>query len=408
MDNYANPVLVNFTPVMVADPVSQRLALEVSAYGLARSFCKQHGITTRQGKQQAVADVQRKFEHYAVPPAVISQRQLVFFPQPGDIRIMDGEMFLANPDPEHAHLRIFAGPEDTKGVDLKTRHQYYGKIVADCLGEMYGDAAIAPDDLIHVTSTGYLAPSPLERLVVEKKWFSTCVSHCYHVDAYGAFSAIKMAHGFLASGRNGAASPRQRVDIVHTELLSGHHDIEDASAANIAAMSLYADGFIRYSMCTPSHAREYGLPGLRVLAFNERLLPDSADAMTLVPGPYRFRTTASDMVEVVIRRHVYAFVDDLLGRIGIDFDRARPGLVFAIHPGGPAIIERIQDELGLQDDQVAVGKTVLHENGNMSSATIPHLLKRIVDDPAIAPGTRVVSLGYGPGLTLAGLVLEKI
>jgi predicted naringenin-chalcone synthase len=406
MDNYANPVLVNFAPVQVADPVSQRLALQVSAYGMARSYCKLNGITTRQGKQQAVADIQRKFEQYAVPPAAIRQRQLVFFPKLADIRIMDGDMYLA--DPEHPHLRIFTGREDTKGVDLKTRHQYYGKIVGDCLGEMYGDAAVAPDDLIHVTSTGYLAPSPLERLVVEKTWFSTSVSHCYHVDCYGAFSAIKMAHGFLASGRNGTASPKQRVDIVHTELLSGHHDIEDFSAGNIAAMSLYADGFINYSVCTPAHARDYALRGLRILAFNERLLPDSADDMTLVPGPYRFRTTTSDMVEVVIKRHVYAFVDNLLGRIGIDFERAKPGMVFAIHPGGPTFIEHIQDELGLLDEQVAIGKAVLRENGNMSSATVPHILKGIVDEPGIAPGTRVVCLGYGPGLTLAGLVLEKI
>jgi predicted naringenin-chalcone synthase len=216
-----------------------------------------------------------------------------------------------------------------------------------------------------------------------------------------------MAHGFLASGRTGTASPLQRVDIVHSELLSGHHDIEDISAANIAAMSLYADGFIKYSVCTPSHAREHALRGLRILAFNERMLPDSADAMTLVPGPYRFRTTTSDMVERVIERHVYAFVDDLLGRIGIDFEQARPGLIFAIHPGGPTMIEHIQDELGLLDEQVAIGKAVLRENGNMSSATIPHILKGVVDEPGIAPGTRVVCLGYGPGLTLAGLVLEK-
>lgn len=406
MDNYAHPVLVDFTPVKVANPVPQRLALEVSAHGMARGFCKLHGMTSRQGKQQALADIQRQFEQHAVPPAVIRQRQLVFFPQPGDIRIIDGDMFLAAP--EQAHLRIFAAPDDTKGADLKTRHQYYGKIVGDCLGDMYGDAGAAPDDLIHVTSTGYLAPSPLERLVVEKKWFSTTVSHCYHVDCYGAFSAIKMAHGFLASGRNGTASPGQRVDIVHTELLSGHHDIEDVSAGNIAAMSLYADGFIKYSVCSPAHARDHALQGLRILAFNERLLPDSADAMTLVPGPYRFRTTTSDMVEVVVGRHVYAFVDDLLGRTGIDFERARPGLAFAIHPGGPTMIDRIQDELGLPDDQVAIGKAVLRENGNMSSATIPHILKGIVDEPGIAPGTRIVCLGYGPGLTLAGLVLEKI
>jgi predicted naringenin-chalcone synthase len=404
MDNHANPVLVDFAPVMAADPVSQRFALDVSVHGMARSYCTLHDITTRQGKQQVLADMQRKFEQYAVPPAVISRRQLVFFPRPEDIHIMDGDMTFAGP--EHEYLRIFTSPEDTSGVNLKTRHQYYGKIVGDCLGEMYRDRS-APDDLIHVTSTGYLAPSPVERLVVEKRWFSTSVSHGYHMDCYGAFPAIRMAHGFLASGRNGTTPAKDRVDIVHTELLSGHRDIEDSSAGNVFATSLYADGFIKYSVCTPSYAREYALPGLRILAFNERLLPDSADDMTLVPGPYRFRATMSDMVEVVIGRHVYAFVDNLLDRIGIDFESAKPGMVFAIHPGGPTIIERIQDELGLLDEQVAISKAVLREYGNMSSATVPHILKEIVDDSGIARGTRVVCLGYGPGLTLTGLVLEK-
>jgi len=405
MDNHAGPVLVDFTPIKVADPVSQRFALEVSAYGMARSYCKLHGIANRQGKQEVLADTQKKFEQYAVPPAVISRRELVFFPRLEDIRIMDGDMIFA--EPEHEHLRIFTGPEDTRGVNLKTRHQYYGKIVGDCLGEMYRDIGSAPDDLIHVTSTGYLAPSPVERLVVDKRWFSTSVSHGYHMDCYGAFPAIRMAHGFLASGRNGTTPAKDRVDIVHTELLSGHHNIEDFSAENVFAMSLYADGFIKYSVCTPSYAREYALPGLRILAFNERLLPDSADDMTLVPGPYRFQASTSDMVEVVIGRHVYAFVDNLLGRIGIDFESAKPGMVFAIHPGGTTIIEHIQDELGLLDEQVAISKAVLRENGNMSSATIPYILKEVVDDPGIARGTRVICLGYGPGLTLAGLVLEK-
>jgi predicted naringenin-chalcone synthase len=406
MDNDANSVLVNFSPVQVVKPVSQRFALEVSAYGMARSYCKSHGIATTEGRQRVVADVLRKFEQYAVPPALIRQRQLAFFPRLEDIRAKDGDLLLATPEPEH--LRVFTNHQDTTEPDLKTRHQYYGKVVGDCLGTMYGGGAgSAPDDLIHVTSTGYLAPSPVERLVVEKKWFSTTVSHGYHMDCYGAFPAIKMAHGFLASSRNGTTPPKGRVDIVHTEMLSGHHDMEDFSVANIIAMTSYADGFIRYSVCTPSYAREYGLRGLRVLAFNERLLPDSAGDMTLVPGPYRFQATCSDMVEVVIKRHVYAFVDALLDRIGIDFESAKPGMAFAIHPGGPDIIGHIQDELGLSDEQVAISKAVLYENGNMSSATVPHILKVIVDEPGITRGTRVVCLGYGPGLTLTGMVLEK-
>jgi predicted naringenin-chalcone synthase len=347
-----------------------------------------------------------KFSRYAVSPDQIKRRQLVFFPRLRDIRISDGEVVLA--EPQHEHLKLFADAKDTKGADLKTRHRNYGKVVSDCLEELYDDVASAPDDLIHVTCSGYLAPSPVERMVARKEWFDTTVTHSYHMGCYGAFPAIKMAHGFLASSRFAATRPRHRVDIVHTELLSGHHNIEDFGVENIITMTLFADGFIKYSLCSDDYAREKGLHGLRILAFNEHLLPDSADDMTWVPASHQFQMTLTVMVPVVIKRHVRAFVVSLLRGVGIDFERQKSELMFAIHPGGPKIVEHIQHELALRDDQVAISKEVFRENGNMSSATIPHILKGILEEDGIARGTRVVSLGFGPGLTVTGLVLEKI
>lgn len=405
MNKYANPILVNFAPAQVAKPVPQRLALEVSAYGMARGYCKANGIVSRDGKRQALAEIQSKFAKYAVSPDQIKRRQLVFFPQMKDIRISGGELVLA--EAEARHLRIFSGPEDTKGADLKERHASYGKIVGDCINRMYSESD-APDDLIHVTCSGYLAPSPVERLVARNEWFDTTVTHSYHMGCYGAFPAIKMAHGFLASSQHGATRLKERVDIVHTELLSGHHNIEDFGVENIITMTLFADGFINYSVCSDDYVRERGLPGLRILAFNEHLLPDSADDMTWVPAAHQFQMTLSVMVPVVIKRHVYAFVLSLLRSIGIDFESEKERLMFAIHPGGPKIVEHIQEELGLRDYQVAISKSVFLENGNMSSATVPHILAGMVDDSSVGAGTRIVCLGFGPGLTVTGLVLEKI
>jgi predicted naringenin-chalcone synthase len=173
-------------------------------------------------------------------------------------------------------------------------------------------------------------------------------------------------------------------------------------------MTLFADGFIRYSMYPEPVAREKKLPGLKVLAFNEHLLPDSAEDMTWVPGSHQFHMTLSVMVPVVLKKHIRSFVQSLLRRVEIDFDAQKDELTFAIHPGGPKIVEHIQDELGLREDQVEVSKEVFRENGNMSSATVPHILKTILDDKSIPRGRRVVCLGFGPGLTITGLVLEKV
>ena len=406
MSTDVNPVLVDFKPVQVTKPVSQRFALELSAFGLARGYCKVHGIESKDGKRQALADMRSRFAKYAVSSEQIRQRQLVFFPKVTDIRISDGDVVLA--EPRHEHLRLFAGPDDTKGADLKTRHLSYDRIVNDCVTDMYSHTMTGPDDLIHVTSSGYLAPSPVERMVAHKEWFDTAVTHCYHKHCYGAFPAIRMAHGFLSSSLTGATSPKRRIDIVHTELLSGHHNIEDSGVENIIAMTLFADGFIKYSVCSQDYAREHGLRGLRILALNEQLLPDAADAITMMPTDHQFQVTLSVMVPIVIKRHVYAFAADLMRRIGMDFERDKDSMMFAIHPGGPKIVEHVQNELRLREDQVSFSKSVFHENGNMSSATIPHIMKAILDEKAIRPTTRVLCLGFGPGLTVSGLILEKL
>lgn len=406
MNSAANPVLVNFKPAQLVKPVGQRIALEISAYGLARGYCKSHNLESKEDIREALRVMRDKFARYAVSPDQINRRQLVLFPRIRDVRFSDGELVLA--EPKEKHLRLYADAKDTKGYDLKERHASYGKIVGDCLAELYDENAKAPDDLIHVTCSGYLAPSPVERMVARKEWFDTTVTHSYHMGCYGAFPAIKMAHGFLSSSLCSGMPPRERVDIVHTELLSGHHNIENSDVENIITMSLFADGFIKYSVCSDDHARRHGLPGLRILAFNEHLLPNSADDMTWVPAAHQFQMTLSVMVPVVIKQHVRAFVVALLRRIDIDFERNRAALMFAIHPGGPKIVEHIQGELGLRDDQVAISKKVFRENGNMSSATIPHILKGILEEKAIAPGTRVVAIGFGPGLTVTGLVLEKL
>ncbi|TWI62182.1 putative naringenin-chalcone synthase [Pseudoduganella lurida] len=401
----AAPLLVDFQPAQVSKPVSQKLALQISAFGLARGYCKQHGITGADGMLRVLQDMRGKFDKYGVSAQLIKRRQLVYFPRLRDMRIAGGELVLASP--EHPHLQLFPDPDDTRGADLKQRHASYGKVVAGCLGQMYGDTRTAPDDLIHVTCSGYLAPSPVERMVAQREWFDTTVTHSYHMGCYGAFPAIRMAHGFLASSRAGAARPKARVDIVHTELLSGHHNIQDSGIENIITMTLFADGFVKYSLCTEEHAREHGLRGLRVLTYEEHLLPDSADDMTWVPAAHQFQMTLSIMVPVVIKRHVLAFVTRLLRGIRIDFGRERARLMFAIHPGGPKIVEHVQEELGLAPDQVAISKEVFRENGNMSSATVPHILKGILEEKAVKPGTPVVCLGFGPGLTVTGLVVEK-
>jgi alkylresorcinol/alkylpyrone synthase len=406
MLNHHQPVLTDFVPVQLVEPTPQFVTLEVSAWGFARAHCRNEGITETEGFNKVHKEIREKFDSYAVSPALIKRRQLVFFPRLKDIQFIDGGFKLI--EPEHEYMQLFDNYDNLNAKDIKTRHESYAKIANDCLTEMYCDASEAPDDLIHVTCSGYLAPSPVERMVADKNWFNTTVTHSYHMGCYGAFPAIKMAHGFLSSSQFGVTPPKERVDIVHTEVLSAHIGIEVPKVENIITTTLFSDGFIKYSMVSEDSLRKRGQHGLKILAFNEHVLPNSADEMTWVPGSTHFHMTLSVMVPVIIKQWVRSIVEALLQQVGIDFERERRQLAFAIHPGGPKIVDHIQDALGLDNDQVAISKSVFAENGNMSSATVPHILKEILEEAGIPVGTRIVCLGFGPGLTATGLVLEKI
>ena len=82
--------------------------------------------------------------------------------------------------------------------------------------------------------------------------------------------------------------------------------------------------------------------------------------------------------------------------------------LFAVHPGGPRIIDRVQDLLKLTPMQVASSRAVLYENGNMSSATLLFIWKSILENSEIPSGTWVVSLAFGPGLTICGGIFKKV
>ena len=136
-------------------------------------------------------------------------------------------------------------------------------------------------------------------------------------------------------------------------------------------------------------------------------MPDSAESMTWTCGDHGMQMILSRDVPAKIAANVRAFVDALFEQAGLSFDAHRESAVFAVHPGGPRIVDLVQHVLELRDPQVAASRDVLLRFGNMSSATLPHVWREIVHDDAIPSRTPVVSLAFGPGLTVAGSLMVR-
>ena len=151
---------------------------------------------------------------------------------------------------DHLHtsweeMEVYRLAESSKGAGMSVRSKVFARGAHRTLNAMFASESNAPDDLIHVTCTGYVAPSAAQLLVVEKGWRQrTRVTHAYHMGCYAALPAIRIGRGFLAS----ASDHAHRVDIAHTELCTLHLDPSDHSPEQLVVQSLFADGHIRYTL----------------------------------------------------------------------------------------------------------------------------------------------------------------
>ncbi len=285
-------------------------------------------------------------------------------------------------------MRLF-GP---KGSDLTEKTRFFEERVTNVFENLYRMGAAAPDAIVHVTCTGYVSPSGAQRLVSLRNWGQqTEVIHAYHMGCYAAHPAIRIAAGYGGE-----------TDVVHTELCTLHLDPAQHDPSSLVIQSLFADGFIKYRVT----GEDPGTASLEILAARDEIIPDSTGAMTWATGPLHFTMQLSKDVPVLLATSLTRFTKILFREAGVNWDKWKSKAVFAIHPGGPRIIELSQKILALQGSQLRWSRQVLREHGNMSSATLPHIWQQILKDRSLPDGTVVVSLGAGPGLTLSGMVFR--
>jgi predicted naringenin-chalcone synthase len=298
-------------------------------------------------------------------------------------------------------MEIFRVQGGVLGLSARTR--FFKEAVDSVFERFYAEDTEAPGNILHVTCSGYVSPSGAQRLVARKNWHgATRVTHAYHMGCYAAFPALRIAHGFLSAGDSG-----HRVDVVHTELCSLHLNPLLHSPEQLVVQTLFADGFVRYSVLDLPEGMPTRKQGLEIIALREEIIPESEDLMTWVTSDWGMQMTLSREVPVKIAACLEGFVQRLLAQGGLEFKEALDRGIFAIHPGGPRILELVQKQLGLTDRSLAFSRAILRECGNMSSATLPHIWNLINQSPEVPSGAPIISLAFGPGLTVCGGLLKK-
>lgn len=265
----------------------------------------------------------------------------------------------------------------------------------DAVGKALAAAGVDPVDLglfVVCSCTGYVAPG-LDVLLARDLGMGAGTRRLVigHMGCYAALPGLGAAADYVAT--HGRPALLLCLELTTLHLQPPLRDVEQ-----IVVHSLFSDAAAAVVLRpqVPGYVPGYAVREVAAVT-------DVANAgyMTWDITDHGFRMGLSAKVPDALAQHVRGLVSDLLDRHGLavaDVDG------WAVHPGGPRILDVVRDELGLPEAAMSASRETLAEHGNCSSPTVLLVLDALRRQAGGAPRT-VVMLAFGPGLTLyAGLL----
>lgn len=265
-----------------------------------------------------------------------------------------------------------------------------GTLAQRACNEALAEAAIEPACITHlvtVSCTGFFAPG-LDAELIERLGLPRRAGRL-NLGFMGCHGAL---NGLRAAAALARATPDARILLCCVELCSLHFQY-GWNQQQVVANALFADGAAAAIVDANAGA------GLCLLDTASLLTPDSRDAMTWRIGDHGFQMGLTQEVPRGIRTSLSGWLEPWLASHGLAL---RDIVHWAIHPGGPAILDATVDALRIGDGATADSRVILANHGNMSSPTLLFILQRLRRQGIRGP---VVVLGFGPGLMFEAALL---
>ncbi len=242
--------------------------------------------------------------------------------------------------------------------------------------------------LVFATCTGFVAPGPDQQ--VARVLGLRADLRRLHIGFMGCQAAL---HGLQVADAFCRSDPEARVLLVCAELCSLHFRNSDTDE-DLVANCLFADGAAAAVLGLESDGTDKDAVPLRIRGFKSCVLEDSADFLTWRIDNAAFSMGLDPGTPRVLAKSLPAFAEQLS-------PKREENLHWAIHPGGPAILDAAREALRLPAAGVDGSTSVLRDFGNMSSPTVLFVLDHML--PAMEPETTGAALSFGPGLSIEGM-----
>lgn len=295
------------------------------------------------------------------------------------------------------HAVVSPTHEDVSGWGTGARMRRYlpeglplGK---EAVGAALADAGLDAGEvgLFAVAScTGYATPG-VDILLARDLGMSDSVQRLVvgHMGCYAAIPGLGAAADFVRARGKPAVLLCLELPSLHVQPVTNVRDVDQ-----IVSHALFGDAASAIVL-VPDGA------GLEVVDVAARTDVETSDHMTWDVTDLGFRMGLSPLVPDVLSRHARPVVESLLRIHGCDLPDVAD---WAVHPGGPRILDVVAASLGLPGDALDTSRAVLRDFGNCSSATVLLVLERLRRRRA---EETVVALAFGPGLTLYAALLRQ-
>ncbi len=267
-------------------------------------------------------------------------------------------------------------------------------LAKDAVTSALADAGLAASDiglLVVASCTGYGTPGIDIKLACDLGMDPAVQRLALgHMGCYAALPALGAGSDYVVARGRPAV-------VLCLELTSLHVQPPTQDVGQIVSHALFSDGAAAVVL-EPGAAA-----GFELLDVVARTDTTTAGHMTWDVTDLGFRMGLSPRVPDELARHVGPAVSELLDRRGLTVAEVAG---WAVHPGGPRILQVVQEQLDLPAAALAEARNVLAAHGNCSSATVLLVLAEVA--PSVPAGGYVVATAFGPGLTLYAALLRRV
>jgi len=304
--------------------------------------------------------------------------------------VLVGGRHLALPIEDYAGLTTWGKANDAW---IRVAQEVGGAAVLDALRR----AGLAPADvdaIFFVTVTGVATPS-IDARLVNRLGLPLRIKR---LPIFG-LGCVAGAAGIARAADYVRAFPDQVAVLLSVELCSLTLQEEDLSIPNLIASGLFGDGAAAAVVVGESRPE----PGPRIVATRSIFYPDSEDVMGWDISETGFKIVLSAEVPVVAQRFLRGDVDTFLADHGL----TRADIAsWVCHPGGPKVLEAMQEALEVSEEALGVTWESLRRVGNLSSTSVLLVLAETLDHHRPAPGSWGMLLAMGPGFCSELVLLQ--